>query len=258
MYNRRFNQESAPQEIDYKTQVSRNKIPGAHVFSGYGERDIASAAKEDIWPGPSAQQPIPPATGIQMEIVSSSAADSYALGTGTEELEIHYLDANGVQKSERIEMDGTNPVNTIATDIMFVECTHVWSGLECVGNISVLDTTGTTTYAYLPATSSRCASSLRMVPAGKTLYITAAVGGSASGASKRAIIRIETNSIMGEIVSGGIVHFPQGTIVTQDNSVYGTFDPPLPVPEFSIVKGEAETTGASFVSFSFFGWIEDN
>jgi len=258
MYNRRFNQESVPQEIDYKTQVARNQIAGAQLFSGFGERAIAGAAKEDIWPGPTAVQPVPAATGIQMEIVSSSTVDSYSLGTGTKEIIIHYLDANGDSQEEMVQLDGTTPVDTIATDIRFVQCTHVWSGIDAVGDISVMDTGGTITYAYLPAGSNRCASTLRMVPAGKTLYITSAIGGSASGASKRAIIRIATNSIDGEIINGGDIHFPQGTIVTQDNSVYGSFDPPLPVGEFAIVKGEAETTGASFVSMSYFGWVEDN
>lgn len=256
----RFNQGPInPQEIDYKTQVARGKIPGASLFSGFGERNISGVVIEDIWPGPTAVQPIPPSSGIQMEISSSSTTDSYSLGTGLQEVELHYLDADGYMQSEILQMNGTTAVQTVATDIRFVQCIHVWSGTAAVGAITLVDVaTSLIVYSFMPIGGTRCASSLRMVPKGTTLYISSAVGGSASGAGKRAVIRLEANVIDNDIIGDGSVFFPQGTVATQDSTVYGTFDPPIPLPELAIVKGEADTSGSSFVSFSYFGWLETN
>lgn len=244
----------------YRAEIGRGNVPGAQVFGGFGSRDIATASSADIWPGPTAIQPIPPSTGIQMEVVSSAATDAVG-GTGISMVELHYISATtGDESAEIITLTGTTPVNTVATDIMFVQCVHAWDAgttLAADGNISVRDTAGTITYSYIPIGETRCSSAARMVPRGKRGFLDGAIGGSASGAGKRAILRIQSNSIDGDIVNGGTIFFPQGTAVTQDNSAVAPFDPAFGFPEYSIIKMTAVTTGASYVSGTWWGYWED-
>lgn len=244
----------------YRAEIGRGNVPGAMIHGGFGERDVATATSTDVWPGPTATQPFPVSTGIQMEVVSSDAADTNA-GTGIQQVEIHYLDADGNEQTEIVVMDGLTPVNTAATDIRFVQCFHAYhtgSNNAAVGNISLRSTDGATVYSYILAGSTRCSSAARMVPKGKNMFITGAVGASSSGASKRAILRIESNAIDGDIVNSGAVFFPQGTSITQDNSTASAFDPAMSYPELSIIKATAETTGACFTSVTWFGYYENN
>lgn len=244
----------------YKHEVARNNVPGASLFGGFGERDVPSALTVDLWPGVAAAQPFPPSTGIQMEIVSSDAADTLTTGANIWQIELHYLDAAGDEQVEIVDLGGLTPVNTDATDIRFVQCLHIWNhggNPVSAGNISLRSVGGATTYSYIPAGQTRCASSARMVPRGKIAYVTGAIGASASGAAKRAILRIHSNAIDGDVVNGGDIFFPQGTSITQDNSTASPFDPPLPFPEFSIIKATAVTTGACFTSVTWFGFVEN-
>lgn len=245
----------------YKHEVGRGNVPGAMIFGGFGERDIATATSTDVWPGPTAAQPFPPATGVQMAVVSSSATDTDTTGTNVWQVEIHYLDAAGDEQTEIISLNGLTPVNTVATDIRFVQCFHIWQyGTTPVagGNISLTSVGGATTYSYIPLGDTRCSSAARMVPRGKVLFLAGAVGASSSGAAKRAILRIESNAIDGDVVNDGHVFFPQGTSITQDNATSSPFNPAFPFPELSIIKATAETTGACFVAVTWFGHYEAN
>lgn len=85
-----------------------------------------------------------PASAAQRSISSSSASDSSA-GTGTRTLKICYYDndMNGPYY-ETITMNGTTPVNTVATNIRFIECIHsetVGSNGTNVGTITLFGST---------------------------------------------------------------------------------------------------------------------
>ena len=58
-----------------------------------------------------------------MTIVSTDAGDTFG-GNGVNSLQIHYLDANGDAKTETVNMNGLTGVNTVATDIRFVQYIH--------------------------------------------------------------------------------------------------------------------------------------
>lgn len=74
-----------------------------------------------------------------MRFVSSSANDTLA-GTGIQKIHIHYLDSNYVSHEEIVNMNGTTPANTVATDIFRINSMHatqVGSLEVSAGNISL-------------------------------------------------------------------------------------------------------------------------
>jgi len=240
------------------SSVARGNLPGGGALVGFGERDIVSGVA-DVWNGPTADQPYPPSAGIQMEAVSTSADDVDG-GTGVQELELHYLDASGDLQSEIITMNGTTPVQTTATDVRFVQCFHAWaagSGGAAAGNISLQNVGGGTVYKYIAAGLTRCLSTARMVPRGKTAYITSVGASSSSGTgNKRAITRIMTNALDGEVVNGGNIFFPHCAMTLQNSTTQGDFSIPATMPELSIIKCRATVDGQNYVASNWMAWYE--
>lgn len=86
-----------------------------------------------------------PSAAAQRSVKSSSAADA-AAGTGARTVEITYYDGTGAGPlTETVTLNGTTAVNTVATDIRFVErltVTTVGSGGANAGTLSLYSTTG--------------------------------------------------------------------------------------------------------------------
>ena len=151
-----------------------------------GERESIAvvAAGEDVWRGSASSIPIPDQTnGVQMTLVSTSAADASG-GTGIRTVEVHYLDGNWDEQTETITMNGTTGVNTVATDIKFVQDIHastVGSGGVAAGVVTIhLTGTPATVYDVIDAGGNMSLTMAKMVPAGFNLYIsnwTASVAG---------------------------------------------------------------------------------
>lgn len=79
-------------------------------------------------------------TAAQRSIVSSSASDTSAAGTGARSVTITYLDSNMVRKTDTVSTSGTAVVPTNATDIQFVESMVVattGSGATNAGTITM-------------------------------------------------------------------------------------------------------------------------
>lgn len=84
-------------------------------------------------------------TGAQRSFSSASANDS-AAGTGARQIKIYYLTSAGVGsgvplqpfKTETITLNGTTPVNTVATDICFIEHIDVISAGSLGYNAGVI------------------------------------------------------------------------------------------------------------------------
>ena len=96
-----------------------------------------TAGKEyPVWQTPYTAPP----TQAQRSLVSSSAADS-AAGTGARQVAVVYVnDAMTGQFTEVVTLNGTTPVNTVATDIRFIQhirVVSVGSGGQNAGTISL-------------------------------------------------------------------------------------------------------------------------
>ncbi len=85
-----------------------------------------------------------PASQAQRSVKSSSANDSNPSGSGAKTVRIVYLDSNYVLKTEDVNLNGTTAVNTVATDIRFIESFFVIKGAACAGAVELFPNTGGT------------------------------------------------------------------------------------------------------------------
>jgi hypothetical protein len=76
------------------------------------------------------------ASQAQRSIVSTSAQD-LAAGTGAKTVQLTFLNSNYVKKIELINLNGTTAVNTVATDIRFIESLTVVQGAVAAGTITL-------------------------------------------------------------------------------------------------------------------------
>jgi hypothetical protein len=116
-------------------------------------------------------------TNAQRSLVSSVAADASA-GTGARTVLIRYYDQNlNGPYSETITMNGTTAVNTVGTDICYIEeirVLTVGSGGSNAGVISVKAATGGggVTICSIAVNDNRLFHAMHYVPVGKVTYIT--------------------------------------------------------------------------------------
>jgi hypothetical protein len=121
-----------------------------------------------------------PSSAQQMRLVSSSASDSSA-GTGARTVRITYYDGslNG-PLTETVTMNGTTPVNTVATNIRFIErldAITVGSNGTNVGTISIQNTGGGTTFGTIAASDGTTYWAHHYVAAGNQCFITRIIMG---------------------------------------------------------------------------------
>lgn len=241
---------------DFLQEVARGNVAGAALFGAYGERSAASGeVNRVIWPN--GVFLLPSASGVQMTLSSTSASDS-AAGTGIRTVEIHYLDANLAEQAEIVTLNGLTGVNTVATDIRFIQCMHgvtFGTGAKAAGTISAIN--GGVTYSQIATGDVRCASSARMVPAGKRAYVAGAVGSSISGTSAaKAKIRIVASEIFGFQFTSPLVLVPFGSVGIQDGSEAMTFPAAIPFSAGTVIAMTESVDKNAEVGGTWFGWTE--
>lgn len=241
------------------TEISRGNVAGAQPFSSYG-RYVSSGAVANHVVWPDGAYNIPPDIGVQLSIVSTSANDTNTAGTGARTIDIHYLDSNLIPQVETVVLNGLTLVLTVATNIRFIQCVHIVTAgtLAATAGIVTLSNSGIT-YAQIEAGGRRCASSARMIPAGKKLYVSGAVGGATSGtAAAKVEIKISSSYFDGHDFTHTGIFIPFGSISLQDNTVAYAFPLPAgPFPSGTLVLMETTTDKAATVTGNWFGWLED-
>lgn len=212
----------------------------------------------DLWDGPTGTY-VPPATPIQMQVVSTSASDGVA-GTGAQTVHIHYLDNNYNVNSVIVTMNGTTPVLTIPTNIIRVNGFHVTSvgsSGAAVGTISLQAVGGAVTYGLISATHNRARMPVFTVPAGMVGYIKNWQVSSASAAAAIVEVDLRATCHDGLLLPG--VFIMQDQAVGQYIIENVTYDPPLVIPAMTDVKCTAISAGAtdnSTVAANVTGWYE--
>lgn len=151
--------------------VARNKDLKRSRFDRRGKNISVGANFEDLWvPGGRMTW----LTAQDTLNVVSSSTDDDAAGVGARILLIYGVDENYEVVTELVTMDGTTPVTT--TNEFFrvnsVQFVSAGSTGYNVGNITITDTTGGTTQAYIEAEIGVYHSMNFSIPAGYHLVLT--------------------------------------------------------------------------------------
>lgn len=247
--------------IDYKDAIGVGEVAGHSIFRGFGRRDslATTTGGDDIWEGAAAVKPYPnQSTGEQVVIVSTSANDT-AAGSGVQQIEMHYLDATGNAQMETVTMNGTTAVNSVATDVRFIQYIHssrVGSfGAFAAGDITVYKVaTPATVYSTIKAGQNVSLSTHRMVPFGKILFLNYVAASSTS--SKAVSVRITATCDDYGTLTPGIFLFNE-LFELQDSAISVTFPVPRKFPALTIIKGSAVSALAGgSAALSYGGYIE--
>jgi len=246
---------------DITLDIARGRIEGSQPFGAYGKLTTSGAVDNNlVWANGEFFVP-DQTTGVQVEIVSTDAADS-AAGSGIRTLHVHYLDGDWSAQITDVTMNGTTPVTTTPTDIKFIQCAHMstYGATKRAEGDIIFRKVGTPIEEYnmIAEKSNRCSSSARMVPAGKKLFVVGLVGGSVSGtAGAGTTLEIGTSYFFDHDYTEDAILIPQIGVGLQDASA--TFSSPMPMsfPEKTIVGMLVTTDKAATISASWIGWIED-
>jgi len=129
-------------EAAYKTfRTTAQNIDATYrdpnIFRRFGNLTAASTAEVLV----AARAYVEQSSEAQRSVVSTSVQDAPA-GTGAKKVRITYLTSAYVLKTEDVVLNGTTKVNTVASDIQFIENFKVIQGAAAVGAIKILDSTG--------------------------------------------------------------------------------------------------------------------
>ena len=225
--------------------VILGKVSGQRVMKAFGEREAigTTATGEDIWrgneltPAPTSHTtiPTPASVGEQMTLVSESTADNGATATGVLTVMLEYIDAVGNEQTETVTMNGTTPVNTVATDIRFINSMHTMSagsGAVAAGHIKIYKTGSVgLVYNMIALGGNKSLVPHRMVPAGHKLFLKEWHCSEAQG--KRIAYRIRSTDESGMLLPGIFV-FKDACYLKQSASPDMSIN--VIVPALTIVK----------------------
>ena len=249
-----------PHTVNYETAIGLDKVSGHTHFRGIGFRSGISATVggDDIWEGASVVQPFPnQTTGEQIRIKSTSANDTL-LGSGAQKMHIHYLDNLGNAQFIEMSFNGVNYVNSIPTNIRFLQKTHVSSigtaFTTAQGDITIEHISNGTVYDIIKAGDNTSLSAARMVPAGYKFFMNYVC---ATGSSnKPLVVKLRATCDDEGIITPNVFLY---------NEVFSIQDSGVPLmlpicrsfPPFTIIKGTATSTQiGGDVTLSYGGWLE--
>lgn len=217
-------------------QIQKGEVENHETWHIFGENldiDIDDAG-EDMWVGPSNVIPRPPDVGEQMTIVSDNSNDDVG-GTEVDTVRIEYLDANGDPQTEDVATNGTSGVNTVATDIRFVNDFYsrsVGSSGVAAGEIIIHKvSTPATVYSLIGAGGNQSMVCQKMVPMGHTFYVKG--WHCSEGNDKRVRFRLRSTDKHG-VLTEGIFLFKDVIYVRKTSSPMMLS--PISVPALSIIK----------------------
>jgi hypothetical protein len=250
----------------YGHDIAAGNIAGHIILPGFGEKSEMPLPTNDIgvdvWEGPTDVIPHPPVAGEQMTVVSTSAQDSSG-GTGMASIRIEYIDGNGAAQTEDINLSGLTPVDTVATDIAFINhmfCTLAGStstSRVTAGDIKIYKKAApNTVYNIIKSGGNKDLTIAIRIPANVTYFMNewhCSVAG-----NKPTAVRLRSTDWNGVLYNGDDpVFIFKDTAFIAEGNFDRDFNPPLPIPGGSTIKvsGWAEQAGP-FVSASIGGFYE--
>lgn len=227
--------------VSFQRELLTGSIPNSQQFRVTGYNGDVGTTQEDIWEV-GGLYAYPPVGGIQMRAVSTSASDT-AAGTGARTVRITYLDANYYTQHETITLNGTTPVNTVATNILRVQDFHVAtvgsSDTGSAGDISLTNMAGSVTYSKMSTSVNRARQALYTVPVGKRAFIVVWRVGGVIDANINAFTWIRATlraTCDWEFVRTDRVFQSKSQAMLKDTTLNTTFGVPITLPEKTDIK----------------------
>jgi hypothetical protein len=263
-----------PSDPSFVVQVSPNQEPIPTTLvpatalggSAVGRRtNVSSGTFVDVRQTTYTEQ----TTNAQRSVASTSASDA-AAGTGARQVTIYYLDQNGSGPgtgtpfyTEVVTLNGTTPVNTVATNICFIEridVTSVGSTGSNVGTINLYTTTAGGGTIFGSITTGSIATGVgdnttlwthHYVPANykvRGYIVTAGVIASAGGGSSVTVLRgrVPTSATSPYQVISDILNAAQGNSVTREYSAPIEIMGPYQIVAFATPGSNNSTLTCSF------------
>jgi hypothetical protein len=247
--------------MDYLTAVSLGYFPTRISFRAIGRRSAlaTTVGGDDLWEGAVVTVPFPDQSiGEHMTLVSTSANDT-AAGSGVQQVDVHHINAAGLEVVETVTMNGTTPVNTVATNIRFVQYIHTRRvgalGATAAGDITIYRTgDATRVYNVIKTGGNISLSAHRMVPSGKTFYMTNIKADAVD--NKPVSVRLRATCDYEGVLTQNVFIFNETFELY--NSSQAVLLPILrKFPAFCIIKASAiSTTAGGTASLGYEGWIE--
>lgn len=118
---------------------------------------------------------IPEFVNATLDILSSSASDTNAAGTGARKVRVVYLNtSNAIVESPDINLNGTTLVTSVLTgvnSVLWMEVVEVGSNFSAVGNIRLRINGGTVEVEQISSSQNKSRTSHFSVPAGHTGFV---------------------------------------------------------------------------------------
>jgi len=158
---------------NYFFEITRGNVSGSSTITKFGfNSDIDTASTpEDIWNTGGVY--VAPTAARVHAIVSNSVNDTSA-GTGCRTVLVFGIIGDYTRVTETVTMNGTTPVNTVNSylHIHLIQCRSVGSSGVNAGTITATAATDATITATILTGEGQTASSIFLIPAGFTGYIT--------------------------------------------------------------------------------------
>ena len=244
----------------YAYQIAEGNIANHSSWFKIGYTGtVAANVESDIWSGTGVYTF--PTSGIQMSVRSSSLLDNDNSGsTGAASVIIYYLNSNFIEYTETLALDGTNWVDTVATNIYRINGFRIiqtGSLGKSIGNITLVNkTTRTVVYGYITAGYNRGRNSCYTVPAGKTLYITQFVSSYAYSHNTSHYARIYMRATENEGIRTPGIFYPYTEVIASNSSVPVTLEIPAKIVEKADIKVSIIADYAGIAVCSLRGWLE--
>jgi len=147
---------------------------------------------------------VQPSAGVQMEAVSTSTDDTL-LGSGIQKLKIEYFTESPWEyHTEVVEMDGTTPVNTDATDIYRIHKAYAVKGNPAAGTVTLKSTDAATLYAQIDQYTAFFQRAIFYVQTGYQAIVTDIIlGCSTNGGVSWRLFKSQEDEDTGDVVTRG-------------------------------------------------------
>jgi len=214
-------------DIPILTQEHRTSVSEGDIH----KTDVCIGSNNAIGAGPfvilSNCDAVQPSAGVQMQFVSTSGEDAL-LGSGVQKMKLYYFAESPWElKNEVVEMDGTTPVNTDATDIYRIHKVEASKGHPAVGTITIKSTDTVTLYAQIDPYTTFFQRAIFYVETGYQAMVTDIIlGCSTNGGVKWRLFKSFEDEDTGEVVTRGrlsvsvaddAIHIPLGIGVKVSN-----------------------------------------